>query len=78
MGLQIPNPPAGFDDLSPNEKIAYVQSLWDRVAANPAAVPVPDWHREIIEQRLAAGDEQPSRPWDEIREELRSKLRSGK
>ena len=77
MGLRVPNPPAGFDDLSPAEKVAYLQALWDRVAENPDSISIPDWHRQVIEQRLAAGN-QPTRAWDEIREELRSRLRSGR
>jgi len=47
----VPLPPPGFDDLSIDEKIDYLQSLWDRIAATPDAIPVPDWHREIIDER---------------------------
>jgi hypothetical protein len=28
-----------FDDLSVGEKIDYVQSLWDRIAATPETIP---------------------------------------
>jgi hypothetical protein len=28
-----PTPPQGFDDLSVDEQIDFVQSLWDRIAA---------------------------------------------
>ena len=31
----VPLPPPGFDDLSVDEKIDYLQSLWDRIAATP-------------------------------------------
>jgi hypothetical protein len=44
----VPNPPPGFDDLTLNEKLDYIQSLWNRVAANPRDVPVPDWHLALI------------------------------
>jgi putative addiction module component (TIGR02574 family) len=53
MSQALPIPPAGFDALSLDDKIDYVQSLWDRIAARPEDVPVPDWHREIINERLA-------------------------
>ena len=33
-------------------KIDYLQSLWDRIAATPETIPVPDWHREILDERL--------------------------
>jgi putative addiction module component (TIGR02574 family) len=70
-------PPPGFDDLSPQEKLDYVQTLWNRIAAHPEEVPIPDWHREIIAERLAAhrAGEGSSRPWEEVRQELVSRLR---
>jgi putative addiction module component (TIGR02574 family) len=54
-----PLPPPGFDDLSVEEQIEYVSSLWDRIASQPEAVPVPDWHWKIIEERLAAHEAAP-------------------
>jgi len=33
MPKPVPLPPPGFDDLSVDEKIDYLQSLWDRIAA---------------------------------------------
>ncbi|NJN70272.1 MAG: addiction module protein [Nitrospira sp.] len=32
----------------------FAQSLWDRIAAAPEEVPIPDWHRRIILERLEA------------------------
>jgi putative addiction module component (TIGR02574 family) len=78
MAQPLPLPPPGFDDLSVEEKLDYVQSLWDRIVAHPDEVPVPGWHREIIEDRLAAHRADPgaARPWDEVREELLDELRN--
>ena len=77
MASKISNPPTGFDELTIEEKLDYVESLWDRIAARPEAVAVPDWHLEEIEKRLkergstsAAG-----RSWDDFSKELRAKLR---
>lgn len=79
MGQKIPNPPPGFDELSVEEKLDYVQSLWDRIAAKPEAVPVPDWHLQVIDERLAnEAHFRAGRSWDEFREELRTKLREHK
>jgi putative addiction module component (TIGR02574 family) len=77
MAHAIPNPPPGFDELSVEEQLDYVQSLWDRIAAKPETVPVPDWHLEVIDERLAGsrGKRGAGRSWDEVREELRAKLR---
>jgi hypothetical protein len=48
MSQTLPLPPLGFDSLSVEEQIGYVQSLWDHIAARPEQVPVPDWHREVL------------------------------
>lgn len=45
MSKIVPTPPPGFDDLSVDEQIDFVQSLWDRIAATAEQVPVPEWHR---------------------------------
>jgi putative addiction module component (TIGR02574 family) len=72
MSQALPIPPAGFDALSVDDKIDYVQSLWDRIAARPEDVPVPDWHREIINERLAAhpANKDQSKPWEEVEKEI--------
>jgi hypothetical protein len=35
--MAVPLPPPGFDDLSVDEKLDYLQSLWERIAAAAAA-----------------------------------------
>lgn len=60
MSKMVPIPPPGFDDLSVDEQIDFVQSLWDRIAATSEQVPVPEWHRRIIRERLAAYNANPS------------------
>ena len=80
MAANLPLPPPGFDDLSLDDQIDYVQSLWDRIAAKPDEVPVPDWHREVIRQRMAEQQASPSegRPWEEVRDETRDQLKRRK
>ena len=60
MSKVVPTPPPGFDDLSVDEQIDFVQSLWDRIAATAEQVPVPEWHRQIIRERLAGRVQVPS------------------
>jgi putative addiction module component (TIGR02574 family) len=76
MSKPIPSPPSGFDELSVDERIDFVQSLWDRIAATPEQVPVPDWHRRIIRERLKAYRTNPTddRPWADVRTEIEAKL----
>ena len=71
-------PPPGFDDLSSEEKVSYVQSLWDLISADQSKIPVPEWHRSELKRRLREreGSDADSRSWDEVRSELRRNLNS--
>ncbi len=77
---QLTLPPPGFDALSADEKLEYIQSLWDHVSEHPEEVPVPNWHREVVAERLAAHrrGETTSRPWPEVRDELLARLRTAR
>ena len=76
MSQALPIPPPGFDALSIDDKIDYVQSLWDRIAARPEDVPVPDWHREVIYERLAAhrANAEQGKEWEEVEREITTEL----
>ena len=69
MAQTLSIPPPGFDELSVEEQLDYVQTLWDRIAAHPDAIPIPDWHRQVLDDRLAAYRNNPTegRSWDEVR-----------
>ena len=58
------------------EKVRYVEALWDRIAAAPQEVGVPDWHQQVLRERLAEYRSNPSagRPWREVRDELLREL----
>jgi putative addiction module component (TIGR02574 family) len=75
VGLKIP---PEFDSASPHDKIAFVQALWDLIAESPDEIPIPDAHRQILDQRLKEYEDNPSggRPWNEVRDELLAKLKS--
>lgn len=75
-----PNPSRYRRPVSTNcrstEKIDYLQSLWDRIAATPETIPVPDWHREVLDERLKDLDADPGAgdSWDAVQERLRKKF----
>ncbi|NMB26036.1 MAG: addiction module protein [Firmicutes bacterium] len=52
MSTRLPMPPPSFDVLSIPEKLAYLQSLWDRIASGGEQLPIPDWHRQALRERL--------------------------
>ncbi len=76
MHKPLPVPPPAFDELSVEDQVEYVQSLWDRIAADPKEVPVPQWHRERLAERLEAYRADPSEvaEWREVRDRLQREL----
>lgn len=76
MPQSVPFLLPGFDDLSVAEKIDYLQSLWDRIGRGTEAIPVPDRHRDILDERVEDLDSNPDAgdSWDVVQERLRGKL----
>ena len=76
MARPVPMPPPGFDDLSSEEKVGYVQSLWDLISADQSEILVPEWHRSELKRRLREreGSDADSRIWNEVQSELRQNL----
>lgn len=52
-----------------------IEQLWDSIADTTAELPIPQWHRDLLDQRLAAADEHPEQtiPWSDVRSSIRSK-----
>ncbi len=59
-------------NLPARERIELVVRLWDSLA--PEDIPVPDWQRDLIRDRLAALEDIPpeerSVPWEAVRKRL--------
>ena len=72
MGQSLKIPPPGFETLTVDEQIDYVQALWDHIAGKPKTVPVPDWHEAVLDERLADLERHPGDgvSWDACRAEL--------
>ena len=69
--------PDDFDEAPAEQRIAFVQEVWDRIATNPVHVPVPEAHRRILEQRLEdyRADSGASQSWADVRNDLLIQLR---
>jgi putative addiction module component (TIGR02574 family) len=61
MGAALPIPPPGFYELSPDEKIEYIQSLWDHVASDVDSVRLTDWQKKLLDERVADYEKNPDR-----------------
>ena len=42
-----------IEGLSRDEKLDLMERLWDSLTANQEEVPVPQWHLELLDRRLA-------------------------
>ena len=58
-----------------NRRLELMEALWDSLSATPELVPVPDWHREVLEQRLAEDDTDPSpgEDWSQVRRRIENR-----
>jgi putative addiction module component (TIGR02574 family) len=76
MSTPILFPPPGFDELSTDEKIHFLALLWDRITTRSATLDVPDWHREVIAERLPHLDLDPNSgdQWDAVQKRVRERL----
>jgi hypothetical protein len=72
MSSPVPFPPPGFDDLSKDEQLMYVEELSNYVNTLEPA-PVPDWHWEILDRRMADPREalENGITWEEFEKELK-------
>ena len=59
----------GIDTLSPEDRFALAQALWDSVNEYLDGQPISPTVRAELERRVALADADPSRgvPWDEVR-----------
>lgn len=60
-----------LSQLSPEERIELAMDLWDSLT--PDDVPVPQWHLDIIRERLAEDEQDPESaiPGEEVLARLR-------
>ena len=58
--------------LNVADKLELITRLWDSLPEAPDSPP-PDWHREILDERLARANDSPETgiPWAEVRDRLR-------
>ena len=57
--------------LPPDQRLRLVEDIRESLATSPADVPMPDWHRDVLDDRLADANEVATRTWDEVRANAR-------
>ncbi len=63
-------------DMTLQEKLAAMESLWEDLARTPEAIESPAWHKEVLEERLRLLAEGKTQfiDWETAKEALRKKL----
>ena len=60
--------------LTPQEKLDAMNILWRDLSANPAYVPSPDWHGDVLADRIKNPSNEPSLPLDAAFDDVRKRL----
>lgn len=65
----------GIDPLNSQERLDLIGEIWDRLVDSDEPIVVPEWHQEILTQRLAAPETNPEAaiPWEVVIERLLAK-----
>ncbi len=70
-------PAIEIEKLGVDERLDLIEALWESLAGDPSQIPVPDYHKAVLDERLDeidAGDDA-GIPWDEVLERVRKRLR---
>jgi len=74
MQLVSMTPKALLDEilrLPADQQLKLVEDIWDNLAASPSNVPVPEWHRQELDRRLADPAEKATLSWDDVQARLK-------
>jgi len=57
--------------LSIDDRIRLAQDIWDSIIAEGLPLPIPDDHKEVLDQRLEEHSRSPDEviPWEEVKRE---------
>jgi putative addiction module component (TIGR02574 family) len=57
--------------LPADERLRLVEDIWDSLASSPTDVPVPQWHLDELDRRLADPAERATLTWDQVQARLK-------
>ena len=72
MSIHLPR-----DQMSLADKLEVMETLWADMCRNPADLPSPDWHRDVLQERKRLVDEGKLKflDWEAAIAELRNEVR---
>ncbi|MGR3317606.1 MAG: addiction module protein [Candidatus Anammoxibacter sp.] len=64
-----------LEKLSNPEKLLLVNELWDSISSQEDALPVPESHKKILDERLRDHEENPEQghTWKEVKSRILKK-----
>ena len=60
--------------LTPQEKLEAMNILWRDLSTNPAGVPSPDWHGDVLADRIKSPSDKPRLPLDAAFDDVTERL----
>jgi len=70
MSQQFPEAAAALLKMSMTveQRLELIARLWDEIPDSAEALPVPDWHKQILRERLASADADPGAAisWEDV------------
>lgn len=66
-----------LEQMDTEEKLRAMEELWESLTRSPDAIPTPDWHREVLDERDARlrRGEADIRDWQSVKRRLQDKAR---
>ena len=67
-----------LSELSVAERLDLLEATWTSLENTPELVPVPDWHKAVLDRRLdaATSGAAETRDWESVKRAILSNLRS--
>ncbi len=64
-----------LERLSVSERLDLIERIWDTLPESVEPSDVPDWHIEILKERLAEAEANPGEgiTWEEFKAKMRAK-----
>jgi len=62
--------------LPVGERLELAEEIWESVELSATQPPLPDWQKQLLDERIADDDAEPEAgsPWEEVKQRILSSL----
>lgn len=57
------------------DKLALLEAVWSELSSDPDQVVIPDWHKEILNERMGDAGHDEAIDWELAKSQIRSIIR---